>query len=84
LQAIFKTRADKLPAYVGFVSPDTGYVIYGINAVKAASPNTEDPEVRKLLAHYDRSVTEEELNAWMTTLREKFPVEIKKLTLEKR
>jgi len=84
LQTIFKTRVDRLPAYAGFVSPGTGYVIYGINTVKAASPNAADPEARNLLAHYDRSVTEEELNAWVATLRDKFPVKIKQSALEKR
>ncbi len=59
-------------------------MIYGINTVKAASPNAADPEARNLLAHYDRSVTEEELNAWMATLRDKFPVKIKQSALEKR
>lgn len=84
LQAIFKTRVDRLPAYVGLVSPGSGYVIYRINALKTADSSKDDSESHKLVEHYDRSVTEEEVTAWMATLREKFPVEIKKSALEKR
>ncbi|AJP48485.1 hypothetical protein PG1C_08500 [Rugosibacter aromaticivorans] len=84
LQAVFKTKATKLPAYAGLASPDNGYVIYRINALKAASLNKENSESRKLLEHYDQSVTEEEVSAWMSALREKFPVDVKKSALEKR
>ncbi|TBR08427.1 MAG: peptidylprolyl isomerase [Rugosibacter sp.] len=84
LQAIFKARADKLPAYVGLTSHNNGYVVYRITALKTARPSQEDSESHKLLERYDQSVTEEEVAAWMGTLREQFPVEIKKSALEKR
>ncbi len=84
LQAIFKTSAVKLPAYVGFTSHSNGYIIYRITALKAANLSQEYPESRKLLEHYDQSVTEEEVAAWMATLKDQFPVEIKKSALERR
>lgn len=84
LQAIFRTKADKLPAYVGLVSPRNDYVIYRINALKAISSSQDNSENRKFLEHYNQSVIEEEVAAWMATLRERFPVEIKKSALEKR
>lgn len=84
LQAIFKTSTVKLPAYVGFISDNNGYIIYRINALKAANLSQEYPESRKLLEHYDQSVTEEEVAAWMATLKDQFPVEIKKSALERR
>jgi len=84
LREIFKASVDKLPAYVGFTSNNNGYVIYRITALKAANPSQESEESRKLLEHYDQSVTEEEVTAWMATLRDQFPVKIKKSALEKR
>lgn len=84
LRAIFKASVDKLPAYVGFTSHNNGYVIYRITALKTARPSQKDSESHNLLERYNQSVTEEEVAAWMATLREQFPVEIKKSALEKR
>jgi peptidyl-prolyl cis-trans isomerase D len=84
VQAIFKAKTDKLPAYVGLTSHNNGYVVYRINELKNARPSQEDAESHKLLERYNQSVTEEEVAAWMATLKEQFPVEIKKSALEKR
>jgi peptidyl-prolyl cis-trans isomerase D len=75
LQAIFKKKTDKLPAYVGLPSPK-GYSIYRIVALKPADLSQESPERHKLLAHYEQSVTEEELTAWMEMLKDQFSVKI--------
>lgn len=84
LKVIFSTSTAKLPAYGGGISPNNGYIIYRITAVKAANLSQEYPESRKLLEHYDQSLTEEDVTAWIATLKDQFPVEIKKSALERR
>ena len=81
LNAIFKAKVNKLPAFVG-VANRADYSIYRINAVKAANAGTDSPENRLMLSSYEQAVTEEEVLAWVATLKEKFPVKTKKLVLD--
>ncbi len=84
LQAVFKAKTDRLPAYAGIVLPGNSYAIYRINAVKTIAAGKDDTATRELLERYGQAVAEEEMAAWMATLRDRFPVEINKAALEKR
>ena len=83
LRAVFKADAAKLPAYAGVAVLGSGYVLFRISSVKGVSEiGKDDPLGRALGQKYARFVAEEEFAAWMSTLKEKFPVEINKAVLE--
>ncbi len=83
LRTVFKTDTAKLPAYAGVAVPGSGYALYRISSVKGAGEiGKDDPLGRALAQKYARFVAEEEFAAWMSTLKEKFPVEINKAVLE--
>ncbi len=82
LRAVFKADAEKLPAYAGVAVPGRGYALLRISAVKAGQVSKDDPRGSGLLQQYARVVAEEEFAAWMTTVKEKYPVEINKPLLE--
>jgi peptidyl-prolyl cis-trans isomerase D len=82
LRAVFKVDAGKLPAHTGVGFPGNGYALYRVTSVKAAEIGKDDPRSRALAQQYARFVSEEEFAAWMSTLKEKYPVEINKVLLE--
>ena len=82
LRAVFKADTAKLPAHAGVAVPGNGYALYRIASVKAGEPGKDDPRGRALAQQYARSVAAEEFAAWMSTLKEKYPVEINKTLLE--
>ncbi|MDK9702170.1 MAG: SurA N-terminal domain-containing protein [Sulfuritalea sp.] len=83
LRAIFRADTAKLPAYAGFAVPGSGYALYRISSVKGVGElGKDDPLGRNLAQNYARFVAEEEFSAWMSTLKDKFPVEINKAALE--
>ncbi|MCK9387635.1 MAG: SurA N-terminal domain-containing protein [Sulfuritalea sp.] len=82
LRAVFKADAAKLPAHAGVASPGNGYALFRVSSVKAGEAGKDDPRSRALAQQYARFVAEEEFAAWMSTLKEKYPVEINKAALE--
>ncbi|MDP1611425.1 MAG: SurA N-terminal domain-containing protein [Sulfuritalea sp.] len=82
VRAVFKADAAKLPAHTGVAFPGKGYALYRISAVKAGEAGKDDPRTRALAQQYARFVAEEEFAAWMSTLKEKHPVEINQAALE--
>jgi peptidyl-prolyl cis-trans isomerase D len=83
LRAVFKADTAKLPAHAGVAVPGSGYALYRISSVKGVGEiGKDDPLGRALAQKYSRFVAEEEFAAWMSTLKEKFPVEINKTALE--
>jgi peptidyl-prolyl cis-trans isomerase D len=82
VRAVFKADAAKLPAHAGVAFPGNGYALYRIVSVKAGETGKGDPRVRALTQQYARFVAEEEFSAWMSILKEKYPVEINKTALE--
>jgi peptidyl-prolyl cis-trans isomerase D len=80
---IFKADASKLPAYVGTALPDGGYGLYRISKAKAyAAGDKETAQEGQLRKQYGQLVAEEEFGAWLSTLRQRFPVTINKAVLE--
>jgi peptidyl-prolyl cis-trans isomerase D len=84
LQAVFKAKASRLPAYAGVALPAGGYAIYRIKAVKSPVASKGDPLWQAGEEHYRQMIAEEEATAWLAVLKEKFPVTINKSALEKR
>lgn len=82
LRAVFKADTANLPAHAGVAVPGNGYALYRIGSVKAGEIGKDDPRRRALAEQYARSVAAEEFAAWMSTLKERYPVEIKKTVLE--
>ncbi len=81
-QAIFKADVAKLPAYAGVGAPG-GYALFRISRVKPyAADSGETPQAKALRAQYARLVAEEELAAWVATLKTKYPVEINRAAFE--
>jgi len=85
LQAVFKAQVGRLPAYTGSAVPgDGGYALYRIDAIKPFAAGNNDPAMQAVEERYRQVIAEEEVAAWMATLKDKFPVEINKPALEKR
>ncbi|HEY3433403.1 MAG TPA: SurA N-terminal domain-containing protein [Rhodocyclaceae bacterium] len=83
LRAIFKADAAKLPAYAGAPLPDGSFALYRIEKVKAASTDgKEDEKAAFLRQQYSRIVAQEEMTAWLATLRQRYGVELNSKFLE--
>lgn len=83
LRAVFKADPGKLPSHVGVAFPGQGYALYRITEVKPGDSNPKgDQRTGALAQQYARLVAEEEFVAWMSTLKDKYPVEINKAALE--
>jgi peptidyl-prolyl cis-trans isomerase D len=84
LQAVFRARANRLPAYAGAALPGDGYAIYRIEAIKSPIASKDDPSWQAGEERYRQIIAEEDAAAWIATLKEKFPVTVNKSALEKR
>jgi peptidyl-prolyl cis-trans isomerase D len=82
VREVFAADAAKLPAYVGVGFPGKGYGLYRVSSVKAGDAARGDPRVRELAQQYARIVAEEEFAAWLSSLKENYPVKINKTVLE--
>ncbi|MDR0378840.1 MAG: SurA N-terminal domain-containing protein [Candidatus Accumulibacter sp.] len=82
LQAIFKANAQKLPAYVG-VEVDDGYMLLRITAV-APPEEVDENRLEALGAGYMRVVAQEDLAAYLSSLRSRYKVDINLSLLENR
>jgi peptidyl-prolyl cis-trans isomerase D len=81
--AIFKADAGKLPSYVGTALPDGGYGLYRVTKAKAfVAGDKATPQEDQLRKQYTQLVAEEEFGAWLSTLRQRFPVSVNKAVLE--
>lgn len=82
LQAIFKADVQKLPAYVG-VSVGNGYSLFKIT--KAAQPEKIDEnQLKALRAEYASVVAQEDLAAYLSSLRSRYKIDVNKSLLESR
>lgn len=81
-RVVFKAEIGKLPAYAGTALPDGSYMLYRIQAVKAAAEN--DPRGAQLAQQYARLVAEEDFGAWLESLRQRYPVKVNSKALERK
>ncbi len=82
LQAIFKADVQKLPAYVGVSTGDV-YALYKIT--KVSQPETIDEnQLKSLRAEYGSIVAQEDLSAYLSSLRSRYKIDVNKAALEPR
>ena len=80
LQAIFKADVQKLPAYVG-VSAGDAYSLYKIT--KVIQPETvNENQLKALRTEYASIVAQEDLSAYLSSLRSRYKIDINKVALE--
>ena len=80
LQAIFKADVQKLPAYVG-VSTGDAYSLYKIT--KVIQPETvNENQLKALRTEYGSIVAQEDLSAYLSSLRSRYKIDINKAALE--
>lgn len=81
LQGVFKVAADKLPGYSGTRLPNGVYVVYRVTSVRQPAAK-EDARSKQLRAQYARMKAEDDFSAYLSALKETFPVTINKAVLE--
>lgn len=83
VRSVFLANTGKLPAYTG-ISTANGYTLYRIDKVRPYSkPEGEEmPVVGALRTEFGRIVGDEEMIAWLATLKTRFPIEINQAILE--
>ena len=80
LQAIFKADVQKLPVYVG-VSTGDAYSLYKIT--KVIQPETvNENQLKALRTEYASIVAQEDLSAYLSSLRSRYKIDINKAALE--
>ncbi len=85
MRVVFKADTTKLPAYAGTILPDGAYALFRINRLEASTANaanTNAPRLQKLQQEYASTVASEDAEAWLNTLKQKFPAKINKAALE--
>ena len=82
VQALFKADTSKLPAYVG-VSVGNDYLLYKI--VKVNRPEKVDEnQLKALKVQYGTIVAQEDLSAYVSSLRSRYKIDVNKALLETR
>ncbi len=82
LQAIFKADVQKLPAYVG-VSLGNVYALYKITKVSQPE-KIDEGQLKALRTEYVSIVAQEDLSAYLSSLRSRYKIDINKAALEPR
>ncbi|MDR2788858.1 MAG: SurA N-terminal domain-containing protein [Candidatus Accumulibacter sp.] len=82
LQAIFKAGAQKLPVYVG-VEVDDGYTLFKISEV-AQPEKTDENRLQAIKAGYARIIAQEDIAAYLSSLRSRYKIDINHSLLESR
>lgn len=82
LQAIFKADIQKLPAYVG-VAGGNGYALYKITKVSQPE-KVDEAQLKALRAEYASVVAQEDLSAYLSSLRLRYKIDVNKSLLESR
>ena len=80
LQAIFKADVQKLPAYVG-VGVDDGYALFKITEVSRPEEINKD-QLAALKNGYEGIVAQEEIVAYLSSLRSRYKIDINRSLLE--
>jgi peptidyl-prolyl cis-trans isomerase D len=81
-QAIFKADVQTLPTYVG-VEADDGYMLFKITEV-VRPEKTDENQLQAIKAEYARLLAQEDLAAYLSSLRSRYGVDINQALLESR
>lgn len=76
VNAVFAASTKKLPAYVGVKEATGGYALYRIEALAEPDSRMAAEGGRQLRDAYARIVAEVDQAAWLTSLRQKYKVDI--------
>lgn len=82
LRAVFAMPADKLPRYAGAKASNGGFVLYKLLAVKAPDVAGDDNRLAGVRAQLARLFGEEDFGAYVSALRQRYPVTINASALE--
>jgi peptidyl-prolyl cis-trans isomerase D len=82
LQAIFKADVQKLPVHVG-VGVDDGYALFKITEV-VRMEKIDEGQLNTLKSGYERVVAQEDLGAYLLSLRSRYKIDINRSLLEDR
>lgn len=83
LRRIMAVDAAKLPGYAGLPRGDGGYALYRITKVLAAEPQPE-PQRAADLQRIEREIGQEQLEAYVASLRGRATIELKPANLERK
>lgn len=81
MQAVFAAPAAQLPMHVGVDSPDGGYTLYRVETINRAQLNDDDPRLQTMVEQYERLMAEKDFDAYLESLRARYPVEIRAAAL---
>lgn len=83
MRQVFKTDTSKLPAYSGVENPDGGFIL--LKVVRVVETEKVTPEKQKAVADALRQmIGQEEMSAYVASLRKKTDVKLSKDVLEKK
>ncbi|MEK6591491.1 MAG: SurA N-terminal domain-containing protein [Pseudomonadota bacterium] len=83
LQQVFKADTGKLPAYTGVENPQGGFALLRISRVAEPEKTAADRQ-KALVEGLEQVVAQEEMAAYVASLRQKADVKISKEQLEKK
>ncbi len=81
MQAVFGASESSLPAHVSALSPDGTYTIYRVESVSRPEPDADDPRLQMVAAEYARIVADKDFSAYLTSLRDRYKVEVRAAAL---
>ncbi|MGL1833418.1 SurA N-terminal domain-containing protein [Rhodocyclaceae bacterium SMB388] len=81
MQAVFGVAADALPAHVGVAMPDGGYALYRVESVDRPELADDDARLAPMVGQYERLMAQKDFNAFLASLRDRYPVEIRATAL---
>lgn len=79
--AIFRADTGKLPAYAGVELPGVGYGLYKVVKVEAGD-KLDDARRQGMLRQFGNLAEQEEMQAYLAALRDRYKVEINQSALE--
>ncbi|MBT0961437.1 SurA N-terminal domain-containing protein [Denitromonas iodatirespirans] len=76
MAAVFAVSSEKVPGYTGVAVPGAGYALFRVDAVKKTELSETDPRIATVSGQYAQLMGAQDLRAFLTTLREQYPVKI--------
>lgn len=76
ISAVFSANAQTLPTYVGAALEGGGYGVFRIEKVERPEVTEDDPRLAALRRAYRSALAAQEVEAFLSALRTRYPVEI--------
>lgn len=74
-KAIFGSSVKQLPAYAGLATPN-GYMVFRIEKLSVPTVDAKDPKIKQVADAYGSSLGQEDLRAYILSLRNRLGVKI--------